>query len=187
MAVLGVAAWASFCTVVMYSVFKLLDLPKRLVWGVSWAILSFAVPVFSFWGNPPTIEAMYGVYFIIMLGSLIVSFLVRGLHRTFFWFFLGVLVLFLVFWTANLLPYRLGWEEGGEATLERFLGAAFHHSTLAPAIASIVLLLRCCCPSSRVFAWLSRHLTAYAFLLGILAFAIASQIPEILKYGTPWW
>lgn len=185
---LGIIAWGSFCTIVLYGVFKQLNLPKKLAGAMGLAMLSYVVPVFYFWGNSFAVNITYGVHFVIMLMSLVISCLFKSTRKTFAWFFLGVVILFFFFWISpGLLPYRLGWEERGEAKLERYLGGPFHHSTLAPAITSIILLFHCWHPSFRVFEWFSKHPCVYAFALGILIFAITSQIPEIFKYGTPWW
>jgi len=182
---LGTVAWASFCIIVIYGVFKQFNLPKKLIGAIGLTVLSYAVPVFSLWGNSSAINITYGAYFVVMLASLIISYLFKRTSKEVACFFLGVVILFFAFWVANLLPYRSGWEEGGEAKIERFLGGPFHHSTLAPVVTSIILLFHGWYPHA--FEWFSKHPYVYALLLGIMVFAITSQIPEILKYGTPWW
>jgi len=183
---LGIVAWAGFCTVILYGVLKQFNLPEKLIGAIGLVVLSYAVPVFSLWGNSFDVNITYIVYFIIVLMSLVVSCLFKSTRKTFVWFFLGVVILLFLFWAyPGLLPFRPGWKEGGEAFLAKYLGGPFHHSTLIPAITSIILLFHCWHPS--VFRLFSKHPCICAFALGILTFAITSQIPEIFRYGTPWW
>jgi hypothetical protein len=187
MTALGIVFWGIFCTITVYGVFKQFNLPKELIWGIGLVILSFAGPVFFFWGNTSAVNVAYGVYAVIMLMSFVISCLFKRTRKMFAWFFLGVVLLFSFMWAyPGLLRGRAGstWE-AGEAMLEKHLGGPFHHSTLVPVITSIILLFHCWHPSA--FKLLSNHSYAYAFVLGILIFAVTSQIPDIFIYGTPWW
>lgn len=186
MTTLGIITWGSFCIITFYGVFKQFNLPKKLVWAIGLVVSSYAGSALFFWGNPFAVNVAYGVFIIIVLMSLAISCLFKRMRKTFAWFFLGVVLLFSFLWVyPGLLPYRPGWAEMGDAKLERYLGGPFHHSTLAPAITSIILLFHCWHPSA--FKLFSNRPHVYAFALGILIFAVTSQIPEIFKYGTPWW
>lgn len=187
MTILGIIVWGSFCAITIYGVFKQFNLPEKLIWAIGLVVSSYAVPVLFFWGNSSAVEVTYGVFAVIMLMSLAISCLSKQTRKTFAWFFLGVVLLFFFMWTyPGLLRGRAGstWE-AGEAMLEKHLGGPFHHSTLVPAITSIMLLFHCWHPSA--FKLFSKHPYVYALALGILIFAITSQIPDIFKYGTPWW
>lgn len=185
---LGIICWASFCIIVLYGTFKQFKLPKKLILTICLVVLSYAIPVFSFWGNSSEVNITYGLYFLIIIMSAITSFIIKRTRKMVPWFFLGVAMLFLLFWIIpGLLPYRQGWAENGEAMFKEVLGVPFHHSTIFPVITSIILLFNSWHPSCWVFKWASRNPCVYPLAVGILTFAITSQIPEILKYGTPWW
>jgi len=189
MTAIGIIAWASFCTIVHACIFKQFKLPKKLIMAIFLAVLPYVAPVYFFWGDSFMVNNTYAVYFAIMLMSLVISLLFERTRKTFPWFFFGVIILFSLFWAIpkGLLPYRPGWEEGSPSYFEDILGGPFHHSSLAPIIASIIVLYHCLRPSCCVFEWLSKRPWVYVIALGILVFAIASQIPEIFQYGTPWW
>lgn len=186
---LGIIAWAGFCTIVHACIFKRFKLPWKLILAIFWAALPYAAPVYLFWRDSFVVNTAYAVYFAIMLMSFIISLLFKRTRKMFPWFFLGVIILFFPFWVIpkGLLPYRPGWEERGPSHFENILGGPFHHSSLAPIIASIIVLFHCLRTSCCVFERLSKHPCVYAFFLGILIFSITSQIPEIFRYGTPWW
>jgi len=184
---LGIICWASYSIIVLYGTFKQFKLPKELIVAICLVVLSYVIPVFSFWGNSSEVNFSYMIYFFIITMSVITSFLLKRTHKM-VPFFLGVAMLFLLFWVVpGLLPYRKGWNENGGAILEGILGVPLHHSTLFPIITSIILLFKSWHPSLWVFKWASRNSSVYPFAVGILTFAMTSQIPEILKYGTPWW
>ena len=186
MTVLGIICWTSFCITVFYGTFKQFKLSKYLILAISLVMLSFAIPVFSFWGDSSGVNIIYFIYFFIIIVSATVSIIFKPTRKIFPWFFLGVALLFFLFWIIpGILPYSTGWEPNGAATLEQILGISLHHSTLFPLIASIILLFNNWHP--RLFKWASKNPWVYPFAFGVLTFAITSQIPSIFKYGTPWW
>lgn len=192
MTLLEITIWGGFCLLTLYGVFKRFNLPKkRLLLPIVLTMLSYAIPLHFFWGNSSAVNLIYGGFFLIMLISLGLSYFLSKNKKTLFYFFLGVIVTFSIFWVmpSGWLPYRPNWKERSPAFFERILGvhAPFHHSTLFPIMAAIILLFNYWRPSWRVFQCCSKYQWVYTFGLGLLIFGITSQIPEIYEYQTPWW
>jgi hypothetical protein len=192
MTLVEIMVWGGFCLLILSCVFKRFNLPKiKLIPPITLVMLLYVIPLLSLWGNSSAINFIYGIFLLIMLISLVLSWFLFKNQKMLFCFFLGVVGTFSVFWAIpkGFLPYRPGWEERSSAFFEKILviRAPLHHSTLFPLVAAIILLFHYWRPSSRVFRWCSKHRWVYALGLGFLIFAIISQIPEICEYQTPWW
>jgi CDP-diglyceride synthetase len=151
---LGIALWGGFCVLVLLSAFKCFRLPKRkLIPPILLVLLTYVIPVLFFWENTLAVNSVYGVFFLIMLVSLVLSWTLSDNQKTVFYFFLGVILIFSVFWALNALPYRPNWEPMSPSYAERVLGvrAPFHHSSLFPIVAGVIVLLHCCFSDSWIF------------------------------------
>ena len=190
MTLVEITVWGGFCLLTLYGVFRRFNLPKkRLILLIVLTVLLYVIPLHFFWGDSSAVNFTYGAFFLIMFISLVLSCFLSKNKKMLFCFLLGVIVTFSIFWVmpSGWLPYRPRWKERSPAFLEEYLGIPLHHSTLVPMITLIILLFHFLCPSWRVFQYCSKHRGVYALGLGVLIFAITSQIPEIYEYQTPWW
>lgn len=185
--ILETASWLVLCGTTFYSILKHF---RTLIRPILLLIPFYSIPLFVFQQNTPIIKSFYIIFVIAIIVGIFSSYF-QLKNKMIACFFGGVIFLFSVFWCTHALPFIPDWSVK-ESFLERYIHFPLHHSTWVPIGFLLALLIYYWKQSSflrRVQylpSWIKRLLPySVSFVLGIVIFSMTSQIPEIFKYGTP--